>query len=68
MTELTMTEQMRIDSEMQKHIHRAFDAIYTGVEVDFHKPSEISQYLEKYWDLGDFYRDWWETDPEGEWQ
>ena len=31
------------------------------------RPSDIARHLDKYWDLGDYYREWWETDDEGEW-
>lgn len=63
-----MQTERRIDSMMEEGIHRAFDRIYSSVEQGFHKPSEIASYLDRYWDLGDYYRQWWEGVDEGEWR
>lgn len=61
-------DEQKIDREMEKRIHEAFDYIYSKVELDGnYKPSEIARYLNTYWDQGDFYREWWESDDEGEW-
>ena len=61
-------DENKIDSIMEKHIHRAFEQIQGEVETRMGvKPSEVANYLDKYWDLGDYYRDWWQTDDEAEW-
>lgn len=63
---LSKIQKDYIDSRMQDAVYKAFDAVYSQVEGDGVKPSEIARYLDTAWDLGDFYREWWETD-EGEW-
>lgn len=59
-------DENKIDRIMEKHIHDAFEEVYVKIEAGTDtKPSEIARHLDRYWDLGDFYREWWETDDEG---
>lgn len=57
----------RIDSIMESAIYRGFDRIEEVRELREIPPSEVETYLSRYWDLGDFYRDWWMESGE-EWR
>lgn len=61
-------DQERINREMRRWLSKAFDIIHCDVELDGdYKPSDVADYLETMWGLGDFYREWWESDEDGEW-
>jgi hypothetical protein len=65
---LTQEQERVIDRKLEDQIYRAFEAIHGLVEgYEDAKPSDIARYLDTYWDLGDYYREWWESDDEGEW-
>ena len=65
---LSQKQKTEIDFWVDKALSELFDAIYTVEYTDEDlKPSEVAAYLNKWYDLGDAYREWWESDPEGEW-
>lgn len=65
---ISKEQKNRIDSIMQVHVHNAFDQIHGELEYGgCVKPSELAGVLDLYWDLGDYYEEWWNTDDEGEW-
>lgn len=57
------------DRILEEEIHRAFERIERDTRNDF-APSVVQQYLDQYWDLGDFWFEWYTADgiEESDWR
>lgn len=66
---MTLDRQQKghIDSVMQDRIYKAFDSLDDWRDSEGLKPSELARELDYSWDLGDYYREWYESGDE-EWE
>lgn len=64
MTEYLKTHQYTVDSHVEEALYRAFEHIWDDINTEKYTFSDAKRALEKNWDLGDFFQEWFNEGEE----